>query len=94
MKRFSTSLLLAAALFSATLSAAALAKAEPDKAKLKTEVAAMEDAFAWRQGQVVFDGVPLKEALERFTHDYLPTIMLLPLRSPDPAVIECPTGKT
>lgn len=39
------SLLLAAALLSATLSAATLAKAEPDKAKLKTEVAAMEDAF-------------------------------------------------
>jgi transmembrane sensor len=28
--------------------------------------AALEDALAWRQGQIVFDGVPLREALARF----------------------------
>jgi transmembrane sensor len=28
--------------------------------------AAIEDSLAWRQGQVVFDGVPLQEALARF----------------------------
>ena len=38
-------LLLFAALFSASLTHAALASAQPDKAKLKAEVAAMEDAF-------------------------------------------------
>jgi transmembrane sensor len=27
---------------------------------------ALEDAMAWRQGQIVFDGVPLREALARF----------------------------
>ncbi|HMD60224.1 MAG TPA: FecR domain-containing protein, partial [Opitutaceae bacterium] len=29
--------------------------------------AALEDALAWRQGQVVFDGVPLSEALARYS---------------------------
>ncbi|HEU5079749.1 MAG TPA: FecR domain-containing protein [Opitutaceae bacterium] len=29
---------------------------------------AVEDQLAWRQGQVVFDGVPLREALARFAH--------------------------
>lgn len=28
--------------------------------------AAVEDALAWRKGQIVFEGVPLKEALARF----------------------------
>ena len=28
--------------------------------------AALADALAWRQGQIVFDGVPLREALARF----------------------------
>lgn len=28
--------------------------------------AALEDALAWRKGQIVFDGVPLKDALARF----------------------------
>ncbi len=40
-----SSLLLVAALFSASLTTAALANTQPDKAKLKAEVAAMEDAF-------------------------------------------------
>ncbi len=40
-----SSLLLVAALFSACLTTAALAGTQPDKAKLKAEVAAMEDAF-------------------------------------------------
>jgi len=43
MKLFSR--LLAAVLISAAFSTAALAKADPEKAKLKAEVAAMEDAF-------------------------------------------------
>ena len=38
-------LLVASALFSASLTTAALAHTQPDKAKLKAEVAAMEDAF-------------------------------------------------
>lgn len=29
---------------------------------------ALDDQLAWRQGQVVFDGVPLREALARFAH--------------------------
>ena len=40
-----SSLFLAAALVAATFATAAAAKAEPDKAKLKAEVAEMEDAF-------------------------------------------------
>ena len=29
---------------------------------------ALDDALAWRRGQIVFDGVPLQEALARFGH--------------------------
>ena len=30
--------------------------------------AAIADTWAWRQGQIVFDGVPLRQALARFSH--------------------------
>jgi transmembrane sensor len=30
--------------------------------------AALDDALAWRRGQIVFAGTPLREALERFAH--------------------------
>src|SRR5690606_22171746 len=30
--------------------------------------AAIADTLAWRQGQIVFDGVPLRQALARFSH--------------------------
>ena len=29
---------------------------------------ALDDALAWREGQMVFDGTPLQEALNRFAH--------------------------
>ena len=36
--------------------------------------AALEHALAWRQGQTVFDGVPLSEALARFARYHGRTI--------------------
>lgn len=41
--------------------------AGPDGVKVRALTpAALDDALAWRQGQIVFDGVPLREALARF----------------------------
>ena len=41
-------------------------------------VAAAEDVVAWRQGQVVFDGVPLREAVERFAAYHARRIVVEP----------------
>ncbi len=38
----------------------------------------LEDALAWRQGQIVFDNVPLREALARFAHYHGRGIIVTP----------------
>jgi transmembrane sensor len=50
-----------------TLSAGDQLSAGPDGVKVRALTpAALDDALAWRQGQIVFDGVPLRDALARF----------------------------
>jgi transmembrane sensor len=38
----------------------------------------LEDALAWRQGQIVFNGVPLGAALARFAHYHARSIAVTP----------------
>lgn len=49
------------------LSAGDQLSAGPGGAEVRAlSAAALDDALAWRQGQIVFDGVPLRDALARF----------------------------
>ncbi|MDB6170040.1 MAG: fec operon regulator FecR [Verrucomicrobia bacterium] len=55
-----------------------LSASSGDVAVRRLSPSALEDALAWRQGQVVFDGVPLREALARFARYHGRTLTVSP----------------
>lgn len=54
--------------------------AGPDGVAVKSiPISGLEDTLAWRRGQVVFAGVPLREAADRFAHYHGSRIVVSPV---------------